>query len=566
MKAKKDKMQKNETIHVCSNCNTRTELFFCPECGNIIAYPDFINNNDDLKESLSAFVSNMVATARKNKEEISSEIDKTTLANLVYRKYFQHIAFLQQLCSSEMGIQYFGGSGDDFFERMTRLGVKCQQHECQIAVVGTIKAGKSMFINALLDEEIASTYPTPETASVTKFRSSTHGDYVKVTYYDNKEWKELWNSAIKASENSRRTDNEDFLSEYKALSAELLKHSYLNKEAEIFRPKDIVELKQVVDKFTSARYAEHYFAKEVEIGLSKFKAPANVVFVDTPGLNDPVQFRSDITRRYLHSANVILLCVAAESAELRSDELEQIAGLFAELRYRKDRVYLLGTKVDVPYELLKYWEEYTFPNFIKHLSKEMYFGDRKTAIRQTHPISAYYYNLIKLALKDPESWHKKEYKGQLKEMVRRNFLDLQDKDELEDLYGEEEAKKRYISPQKAFYERTSELESMTNIPQVRELLMNEPVKNAERIILDDIASDYSFLCKQISCVSTDVQDLHKGLLSHYADKDVHEKIQLLNANIQQSNKEYENLKKVLSDALSSLQNQTGNIINDNKNK
>ena len=80
-----------------------------------------------------------------------------------------------------------------------------------IAFVGTIKAGKSTLINALLGRNLASTSVTPETAVLTKFRSSAQ-DYVKVTFYSSYEWAQLWNSI---------SNNADvFKQEYAALNAE----------------------------------------------------------------------------------------------------------------------------------------------------------------------------------------------------------------------------------------------------------------------------------------------------------------------------------------------------------
>ena len=69
--------------------------------------------------------------------------------------------------------------------------------DLQIAIVGTIKAGKSTFINALFEENIASTDVTPEPASLTKFRYSTKNK-LEVKFYNKAEWDELWESVEEA--------------------------------------------------------------------------------------------------------------------------------------------------------------------------------------------------------------------------------------------------------------------------------------------------------------------------------------------------------------------------------
>ena len=78
--------------------------------------------------------------------------------------------------------------------------------DLQIAIVGTIKAGKSTFINALFEENIASTDVTPETASLTKFRYSTKNK-LEVKFYNKAEWDELWESV----KNLKKKQKQKFL-------------------------------------------------------------------------------------------------------------------------------------------------------------------------------------------------------------------------------------------------------------------------------------------------------------------------------------------------------------------
>ena len=61
---------------------------------------------------------------------------------------------------------------------------KCSEKEFHIALIGTIKAGKSTLINAMLGHEYASTKVTPETAALTKFKKGEK-NYVKIIFYSN---------------------------------------------------------------------------------------------------------------------------------------------------------------------------------------------------------------------------------------------------------------------------------------------------------------------------------------------------------------------------------------------
>lgn len=89
---------------------------------------------------------------------------------------------------------------------------RCSNPEYHIALVGAIKAGKSTLINALIGYELASTQVTPETASLTKFKSAKE-DFVNVTFYSQTEWSALWNSVTKSNA-------EVFIEEYKNLNAD----------------------------------------------------------------------------------------------------------------------------------------------------------------------------------------------------------------------------------------------------------------------------------------------------------------------------------------------------------
>lgn len=325
-------------INICPKCGTKAELFYCPNCGEIFSYPSFIAGNDSRKKSLQTFISNVIAVAKQQKLNVSEAIGGSSIRNAIYRKYYEHIAYLQKICSNKTTHSYFMNSGTNMFEQMNSFAEKCESGYCQIAVVGTVKAGKSAFINALIGKEIASSYPTPETASVTKFKKSEIGNYVKVTFYTTKEWKTLWDSVHSSTPEAIEGDeNEDFISEYERLHAEEIRKEYLDKQDIVFNFKNLEEQKKCIDKFTSARHPEHFFAKEVEVGLSDFFAPSNVVIVDTPGLDDPVPYRTNITRRYLHKANVVLLCIRSNRPEITATELDQLSYIFQELRYYKFR-------------------------------------------------------------------------------------------------------------------------------------------------------------------------------------------------------------------------------------
>ena len=484
-------------INICPKCGTKAELFYCPNCGEIFSYPSFIGGNDSRKKSLQTFISNVIAVAKQQKLNVSEAIGGSSIRNAIYRKYYEHIAYLQKLCSNKTTHSYFMNSGINMFEQMNSFAEKCESGYCQIAVVGTVKAGKSAFINALIGKEIASSYPTPE--------------------------------------------------------------------AEVFHVNSLEEQKAYIDKFTSARFPEHFFAKEVEVGLSDFFAPSNVVIVDTPGLDDPVPYRTNITRRYLHNANVILLCIRSNRPEISSTELTQLSYIFQELRYYKDRIITIGTQIDEPDDMLNYWKNYTLPEYLKYLSRSTLYGSKEIAEKHIFPLSAFYYFYIHKAIDNPQIFigkteEDKKYKKRISEIVRR-YYDVPEYGDLVDEYGTEEANKRFKSPKQIFEEHKEELLNMTQVPKVRKMILDGPIKNANEIILSDIESLYKLLINEVRNVSTDIASHRNKTIEMSESSDVLERISTLEKRIKEEKVLQREQADKLSGLLSDLEKQSQNALN-----
>ena len=555
-------------IKICPKCRTKTELFYCPSCGEVFEYPSFVGNNEKRKHSLQEFVKKVVSVAKQQRIDVSSAIDGSPVRNAIYRKYYEQIAYLQKLCSNKTTQSYFMNSGSNMFDQMNSFAEKCELGECQIAVVGTVKAGKSAFINALIGKEIASSYPTPETASVTKFRKSEKGNYVKVSFYTSNDWQQLWNSVHSSTADAIKGDeNEDFLHLYESLQAEKIRNSFLNKKDVISYINSLDELKSLIDKYTSARYPEHFFAKEVEVGLSDFFAPSNVVIVDTPGLDDPVPYRTDITRRYLHKANVVLLCIRSNRPEISSTELTQLSYIFQELRYYKERIITLGTQIDDEDEMpmLDYWREYTLPEYLKYLSRSTLYGSKEIAEKHIFPVSAYYFFYIQKAILNPQIFlgktdEDKKLRKKIDAIVRR-YYDCPEREDLIDEYGEEEGSKRYRTPRQIFEEHKYDLLNMTQVKQIRNMILDGPIRNANDIILNDIKDLYIILNKEIQKISSEIASHRQKTIELSEANDAIERISSLEREISESKKYNVEQAKRLSNLLAGLESRSQSALN-----
>lgn len=259
---------------------------------------------------------------------------------------------------------------------------QCTNPEFHIAIIGVVKAGKSTLINALLGKDLASTAVTPETAVLTKFRSGRGKNFVKIKFYTSEDWVELWASV---QENKGST----FFKEYQNLKAEDAKNAWLNHTEVYAEFENEVELKDFIKEWTSSQEPKHYFVKEVEVGLKDFNLPDHVVFVDTPGLNDVVRYRSDVTRRYIDRANAVILC--ALSKTLNTGDLQAIYNVFANCRYNPQKVYILGTQVDLLNDPDKEWLQLK-EQWIRYFEEQDCYGSRELAEHNIFGLSAYLYN------------------------------------------------------------------------------------------------------------------------------------------------------------------------------
>lgn len=315
-----------------------------------------------------------------------NELDGKTTANIMWNesidRYVKNISKVKEILNcKEMKDEV----NSKLISKLDTFIDKCSNPEFHIAFVGAIKAGKSTLINSLLGVNLASTSVTPETASLTKFRASNSKNYIKITFYNDIEWNMLWTSV-------QDSKSDIFLEEYRELKAEKEKSKWINREKIIREFDSIDELKEEIKKWTSSKKAEHYFVKEVEVGLKDFNLPEGVIFVDTPGLDDPVKYRSDITRKYIDRANAVFVCVKSDA--LTGGELGTIYSVFANARYNPEKVYIVATQLDTLNRPVENWKEQR-AEWIKILKREDCYNSSQLAEKNIIAVAAYINNLVR---------------------------------------------------------------------------------------------------------------------------------------------------------------------------
>lgn len=347
--------------------------------------------------------------------------------------------------------------------------------DLQIAIVGTIKAGKSTFINALFEENIASTDVTPETASLTKFKYSSQNKLL-VKFCSREEWKELWESVEEAE---RRTKTNIFRKEFEKSGAKSIENDYLGKSDETIEVSNIEDLKNKVKEYTSKTSEIHYFVKELKVYLNNDNIHKNVTIVDTPGLDDVVDYRSKITRDYIKRANAVIVCV--DSSSLRNDEYLTITKVFENIGDDFYKVMILGTQIDNKNNPKEAWEK-QIEEWKKYL-KENY-KDADLLKNNIIGVSSYVFsNLIEL-----------ENTGKCDNDAIVNIKKLAESYGIKVSYEENG---NIIIDRNLIIKNSENIKDLTNIKKVKSL-MNKIIANGEEEVIKDLEKRYLSMITNIS--------------------------------------------------------------------
>ena len=408
--------------------------------------------------------------------------------------------------------------------------------DLQIAIVGTIKAGKSTFINALFEENIASTDVTPETASLTKFRYSTKNK-LEVKFYNKTEWDELWES-VKKSEKENK--GKVFKEEFESSGAENIKNDYIGASDKIEEVSNIEELKNKVKEYTSKNSKIHYFVKELTVYLNNKNMPKDVTIVDTPGLDDLIAIRSNKTKDYIKEANAVIVCV--DSSRLQGKEYTTITQVFENIGDDFYKVMILGTQIDNKNNPKEAWEK-QIEEWKKYL-KENY-KDADLLKNNIIGVSSYVYsNLIEL-----------ENTGKCDNDAIVNIKKLAESYGIKVSYEENG---NIIIDRNLIIKNSENIKDLTNIKKVKSL-MNKIIANGEEEVIKDLERKYLSMITNISNKAKSIKDSNsQSRASLDMDRKQQEEFKLM------KNKEIEEIEKAMNGLNKSFEKIKEEWLNQNK--
>lgn len=258
---------------------------------------------------------------------------------------------------------------DKYYNTLNTIYTNAQNHKFSIGITGVLSAGKSTFLNALLGKEILGSSTIPETANLTilKYKDT---ESAEVFFWNTNEWEEL----KKAGQYDKSLQS--FVVESERIFGDRLK-SYI---ADTTKSESIT-----LDKLSTYTSANHEsklcnLVKEVALFTPLKFLQNGVEIVDTPGLDDPITKREEITKDYITQCDLLIHVMNASCVATQIDIdfiLESLLG------QNISRLLIVLTRIDLIGEKeLAQSLEYTKTSLATQLKKAEYSGDIDSIIER----------------------------------------------------------------------------------------------------------------------------------------------------------------------------------------
>lgn len=315
----------------------KTVLYFLVQKGNLAINRAITQRFERLRkeEILSYDVSrrlmSFLSLIEEKKEEkrvqtpVPAKVEAKHMRNFDYHEQVRELVVLAQRL--EAIVQEEG-----FRARIIQTMERLHHARFSIGITGVMNAGKSTMLNALLGQELLGTSVVPETANLTVIGYAKM-PYAKVNFWTKAQWESIEHSA------SNLGSMEAFVRETKAHFAEQLE-AFITPEGK----SENIKLDEL-GLYTSAKASDKKcnLVKSVELYTDLTLLEEGVVIVDTPGLDDPVIQREEITLMYLNECDVLVHLMNAAQAATQKD----VDFIIDALLYRKvAQLLIVITRID----------------------------------------------------------------------------------------------------------------------------------------------------------------------------------------------------------------------------
>ena len=201
-------------------------------------------------------------------------------------------------------------SNKEILKELDSTSAYINDQKFSIGITGVMNAGKSTMLNALMGKEILGSAVVPETANLTIVKHN-QTDNAKVFYWNTQEWDRILKSA------EQLESMRDFVNETNKIFGSELKN-YIRPTSR-FDEVDIKDLSSYTSAESSGKKCN--LVKYVELGSKLDFLSDGIEIVDTPGLDDPVIQREEITKEYISKCDMMLhLMNVSQSATLKDVE------------------------------------------------------------------------------------------------------------------------------------------------------------------------------------------------------------------------------------------------------